>query len=213
MGRLVGHRFHRSGTPPRATRQPPVTRDLDTQVAPQTSAVRAFPESLGGYLSQQSDVVAHLVFDHQIRVINLLTRSAWQVRLAEAEKRDVTPVAERAARELADALLFVDEARLPEGLSGSAEFQTAFTARGPVDSKGRSLREFDLRSRLMRYPCSFLIYSDAFDALPPQARDAVWTTTLGGVIGRRQGRSIRPADQSGSSGDRGDPEGDEKRAA
>lgn len=152
--------------------QPPATRDLDAQVPPQPSTVRAFPESLSGYLSQQSDVVAHLVFDHQIRITNLLTRSGWRVRLAEAEKRDVTPIAERAARELVDAMLFVDEAKLPQGLSGSAEFQTAFTARGPMDSKGRSLRAFDLRARLMRYPCSFLIYSDAFDALPSPVRDA-----------------------------------------
>jgi hypothetical protein len=83
-------------------------------------------------------------------------------------------VIEREARELADALLFVDEARLPQGVSGSSEFAAAFRARGPADSKGRTLREFDLRSRLMRYPCSFLIYSEAFDALPPLMRDAVY---------------------------------------
>ena len=115
--------------------------------------------------------------------------------LAEAEKRDVAPVAEHAARALVDALLFIDEARLPEGLSGGFEFQTAFRARGPVDSKGRSLREFDLRSRLMRYPCSFLIYSDAFDALPSQARDAslkrLWAVLSGEDQDARYARLTR----------------------
>jgi hypothetical protein len=28
------------------------------------------------------------------------------------------------------------------------------------------LREFDLQTRLFKYPCSFLIYSEAFDELP-----------------------------------------------
>jgi hypothetical protein len=175
--------------------QPPVTRDVETQVAPQTSAVRTLPEALDGYLSQQSDVVAHLVFDHQMRVINLLTRAGWQVRLAEAERRDVRPVVERVARELADALLFVDEAGLPEGLRGGSEFAAAFRARGPIDSKGRSLREFDLGSRLMRYPCSFLIYSDAFDALPVQVRDAVyqrlWSVLSGNDRNARYARLTR----------------------
>jgi hypothetical protein len=172
--------------------QPPVTRDTDTVITPLASDVRAFPAPLRGYLSQQSDVVAHLVFDHQVRLINLLTRAGWQVRLAEAEQRDIAATAERLARELADAMLFVDEAPLPKGLSGSAEFVTAFTARGPADPAGRSLREFDLRSRLMRYPCSFMIYSDAFDALPVALRDAVyrrlWTVLSGADSNARYAR-------------------------
>jgi hypothetical protein len=63
--------------------QPPVTRDVDTQVVARATAVDAFPDSLAGYLSHQSDVVAHLVFDHQMRVTNLLTRAGWHVRLAK----------------------------------------------------------------------------------------------------------------------------------
>jgi len=33
------------------------------------------------------------------------------------------------------------------------------------------LREFDLQTRLFKHPCSFLIYSKQFDALPPVMRD------------------------------------------
>ena len=36
------------------------------------------------------------------------------------------------------------------------------------------LHQLDLDSRLFRYPCSFLIYADAFDALPERAKDAVY---------------------------------------
>ena len=57
---------------------------------------------------------------------------------------------------------------------GSSEFATEFAAQGPHDSRGRSLRDFDLKQRLFRYPCSYLIYSDAFDALPAAARDRIY---------------------------------------
>src|SRR5215510_13614103 len=39
---------------------------------------------------------------------------------------------------------------------------------------GRSLRDLDLKRRLFKYPCSFLIYSETFDALPDAAKGAVY---------------------------------------
>jgi hypothetical protein len=73
-----------------------------------------------------------------------------------------------------DYLLFVDEAPLPGRVQGSSGFTEKFSALGSRDSKGRSLRQFDLQRGLMRYPCSYMIYSQAFDALPVAARDAVY---------------------------------------
>jgi hypothetical protein len=67
-----------------------------------------------------------------------------------------------------------------------------FAARGPRDSRGRSLRDLDLRTRLMRYPCSYLIYSEPFDALPPAAKQAVYArvwAVLSGAV--RDGRYDR----------------------
>jgi hypothetical protein len=126
------------------------------------------------YLSPHSDIVALLVFAHQARMMNLLTRVGWESRIAAA----TGPAA--AARtlhddvvSLVDYMLFVDEAPLDRvrGTSGYAEW---FSAQGPRDSKGRSLRELDLQKRLMRYPCSYVIYSDAFDALPADTRAAIY---------------------------------------
>jgi hypothetical protein len=70
-------------------------------------------------------------------------------------------------------MLFVGEARL-DNVSGTSGFAERFSARGPRDSKGRSLRDFDLQQRLMRYPCSYMVYSAAFDALPDAAREMVY---------------------------------------
>jgi hypothetical protein len=58
-----------------------------------------------------------------------------------------------------------------EGVSGFGE---RFSRQGPRDSKGRSLRDVDLTTRLMRYPCSYMVYSEAFDALPTEVRGAVY---------------------------------------
>jgi hypothetical protein len=58
-------------------------------------------------------------------------------------------------------------------LTGTSEFAAEFMARGPRDSRGRSLRDLDLETRLFKYPCSYLIYSEAFDAMPGPVRDDV----------------------------------------
>ncbi len=76
--------------------------------------------------------------------------------------------------ELVDYMLFLDEAPLKCKVAGTSGFAAGFAARGPVDSRGRSLRQLDLERRLMRYPCSYMIYSDAFEGLPAEAKAAIY---------------------------------------
>ncbi len=82
-------------------------------------------------------------------------------------------------------MLFVDEAPIPAGVAGTSGFDAVFSDRGPFDQRGRSLREFDLEERLFRYPCSYMIYTAAFDALPARALDTVfarlWSVLSGEV--------------------------------
>jgi len=40
--------------------------------------------------------------------------------------------------------------------------------------KGVHLRDFDLKTRMFRYPCSFMIYSDAFDGMPSIVKDRLY---------------------------------------
>ena len=125
------------------------------------------------YLSSSSDVAALLVLNHQTHMLNLLTRLAAEARVVELDgvvgSRFSTIV-----RDVADYLLFVDEAPLPRPVRGSSAFAETFSARGPRDERGRSFRELDLTTRLLRYPCSYLVHSPSFDALPALARDAVY---------------------------------------
>jgi hypothetical protein len=135
-----------------------------------------------GYRARSSDIVAHLVLTHQAGMTNLLTRAAFEARVAEESLR-TSPTAEHAgaiaalmdgiAREVVDHLLFVDEAKLPAPVRGTSGFAERFSARGPRDRKGRSLYELDLTRRLMMYPCSYLIYSPGFDALPPLVKQPI----------------------------------------
>ena len=138
-----------------------------------------------GYRSARSDIAALLVFSHQTQMTNLLTRAGWEARAADptlhppfvaAPGQDVA-VAELmrgVADEVVDYLLFIDEAPLPDRIRGSSGFAESFSTAGPRDGKGRSLHDLDLGRRLMKYPCSYLIYSPTFDALPPAAKDPIY---------------------------------------
>ncbi|MCU1385713.1 MAG: hypothetical protein JWL71_4410 [Acidobacteria bacterium] len=139
-----------------------------------------------GYLSAQSDVAALMVFAHQAHMTNLLTRLGWETRIAVHEGRagfDAPPLRDT-VDELVDYLLFVDEPPLPSPIGGSPVFAARFAASGPADKKGRSLRQLDLDRRLMRYPCSYMVYSAAFVTLPPDARRAVYVRMWDVLSGR-----------------------------
>jgi hypothetical protein len=113
-----------------------------------------------GYLSPLSDIVALLVFDHQARAINLVTRLNWESRVGGESVPSLV-------NELADYLLFVP-------LYPRPGFAERVAARAPKDRQGRSLAELDLSRRLFRYPCSYIVYTQAFDALPGGVKNAVY---------------------------------------
>jgi hypothetical protein len=122
---------------------------------------------LDGYLTPYSDIEALMVLEHQAHFANLVTRASYETRLGEAAR-----IAE-AAEALADYMLFVDEAAIPGPVEGSSGFRAKFVAQGPTDSKGRSLRELDLKTRLQKYPLSYMIYSPAFRGLPNAPKNLV----------------------------------------
>jgi hypothetical protein len=126
------------------------------------------------FLSPYSDIVALMVFEHQMHLMNLFTRLGWQARYALSQHVFEQKYLGETINDLADYMLFVDEAPLANPIHGTSGFAKTFTSEGRQDKKGRSLRQLDLKRRLMRYPCSYMIYSEAFDGLPAQARAAVY---------------------------------------
>ncbi len=123
---------------------------------------------LSGYPTPYSDIVALMVMEHQAHLFNLLTRATWESKVG-VESR----VAE-AADAIADYMLFVDEAPIVVGpIEGSSGFTETFIAAGKRDAKGRSLRDLDLRTRLQKYPLSYMIDSATFQALPVAVKSLV----------------------------------------
>ena len=107
-------------------------------------------------------------------------------------------------------MLFVDEAALSDRVQGTTSFAHDFSARGPRDRQGRSVRDFDLKTRLFQYPCSYLIYSRAFDALPAPVKDHVYRRLWEVLSGKDMSEACSP-DARGTEGDPGDSPRDEKR--
>jgi len=157
-----------------------------------------------GYQSMSSDIVALLVLSHQIHMSNLITRVGWEARAADpalhapfvaapGEERRIAQMMSGIATEFVDYLLFVDEAPLADRIHGSSAFAQRFAARGPRDAKGRSLHELDLTRRLLKYPCSYEIYSAPFDALPPPAKDPIYRRLWQVLSGEERGDRYRAA--------------------
>jgi hypothetical protein len=137
-----------------------------------------------------SDLVALMTFEHQTQMINLFTRIGWEARLADDDGTlDVDEAVARRAgiEEVVRYMVFADEAPLSEPIAGVSSFTETFPTRGPSDAQGRSLRDFDLQTRLFRHPLSFMIYSDLFDGLPDAIRDGVYARLLVVLEGRADG--------------------------
>ena len=141
------------------------------------------------YVSPHSDIVALMVLEHQVLVHNRLVKAGFDTRQAldydvmmnrtlenpagtrlESTTRRIMSTGDR----LVEALLLVNEAKLTQPINGTSGYAEQFASAGPRDSQGRSLRDLDLTTRLFKYPCSYLIYSNAFDGLPVESRDYVW---------------------------------------
>lgn len=141
--------------------------------------------TVASYLTPHSDLVALMVYEHQTEAHNRIARALISTRQAlhyqdtlnkelkePADHRweSVARRIESAGDQLTKYLLFSGEAKLEGAVAGTSDFAKQFAARGPFDKEGRSLRAFDLKTRLFKYPCSYLIYSKAFAALPPEVK-------------------------------------------
>ena len=168
-----------------AQRKSPET--LDREAGANATDLSQFV-SVKPYLTPHSDLVALMVLEHQVQMHNFITLANFETRSAlhhddimndaldrpddfrsDLTERRIHGVTEKLVRYL----LFSKEYPLEAPVSGTSGFAEEFAARGPRDSKGRSLRDLDLQTRLLKYPCSYLIYSEAFTQLPTEAKTDV----------------------------------------
>jgi len=128
------------------------------------------------YLSPHSDIVALMVLGHQTHVHNMITSGVYEIRDAVEKglSQKMNEVVKDAGERIVRAMLFAGEAQLSDPVVGTSSFANEFTSQGPRDKRGRSLRELDLKQRLLRYPLSYLVYSKSFDAMPAGLKEYVY---------------------------------------
>lgn len=153
------------------------------------------------YLTADSDIVALMVLEHQVKLHNLITAANYHARMALHYEASINQALGRPADHLSPStqrryqtpadklvkyLLFVEETPLTEPVAGTSAFAQEFAARGPRDRQGRSLRDFDLQRRLFKYPCSYEIYSAAFDGMPEVVKQYVYRRLYDILTGQDQ---------------------------
>jgi hypothetical protein len=155
------------------------------------------------HLRHDSDIVALMVLEHQVTLHNRLAEGALRVRrwmhYQKALQRELgetvsdhptgtaLKVIESETRRILSALLFSDEARLPDGgIRGHSQFKSAFYSKRRFDAKDRSLKDLNLDTRLFQYRCSYLIHSDAFAHLPTALKDSIYRALQGGLMSDTQ---------------------------
>lgn len=143
------------------------------------------------YLRGDSDIVALMTLEHQVAMQSRLTEASYDVRTAIRRQTDLRrelgepatdeftgsclTVASSHAEKILRCLLFCEEAPMPEGgVDGGPAFQEAFRANRKATPDGRSLRDFQLLTRLFKHRCSYLIYSRSWDALPDKFRELLY---------------------------------------
>jgi hypothetical protein len=141
------------------------------------------------YLTPHSDIVALMVLEHQTLMHNFITRANFLTQVTLRDSRIMNKMLERpvdyhsdstkrrivnAGEPLVKYMLFVDEYKLTDPVKGTSGFREHFANLGQRDSKGRSLRDFDLKTRMFKFPCSYLIYSESFDKLPENVKTYVY---------------------------------------
>lgn len=162
-----GNRHFSANSKPGSMGVGPELQDLDGKIA-----IDQYPQST-------SDIVALMVLEHQCHVHNLMTAAAYRYRWAAWMARSVDDqadpdqgtagkLADDHAAGIVDALLFKNAAEMGEGIEGSEAFQSAFLKHYPITKDGQSLADFHLGQKLFKNRCSYMIYSNVFESLPPR---------------------------------------------
>ena len=157
------------------------------------------------YLSPHSDIVALMVMEHQTQMHNAITAANFETRRAIYQSKQMNELLDRpqdhlsesalrridrAAENVVEYLFMCNEFELQDEVAGTSDFADEFQRLGPRDSRGRSLRDFDLTTRLFRYPCSYLVYSPAMDALPDEVLRRVTERMLDVLEGRDESETF-----------------------
>jgi hypothetical protein len=144
-----------------------------------------FPNSPGDrfglakYPVATSDILPHLLLEHQAGFVNRVVEACYRTRTAlHLSGGKLTPAQVLELDEQAGIvtryLLFADETPLPPGgVDGEAAYKSDFLATRREGPGGSALKDLDLRTRLFKHRCSYMIYSPVFAGLPPEMKQRI----------------------------------------
>jgi hypothetical protein len=152
------------------------------------------------HLLPTSDILSHLVHEHQIGFDNRVFQASYLAReiaakggtpsAADQEKLNVK------ARDIVRYVLFADEAKLPPGgIEGDAQFAADFAKTRRASQAGLSLKDFDLRTRIFKHRCSYMIHTPQWSAMPPLIKDRVYAGMKTALSGRHKDFAYLPAQE------------------
>ena len=141
-------------------------------------------------LVRSSDIVALVVLEHQVGMHNRLIEGNYVVRKAIFRDREISRelgekrigfsdttrrIIDHQAERILNYLLFANEVRLDGGgIDSESSFTEDFQHNARVAKDGRSLKDFQLLTRIFKYRCSYMIYSTAFESLPKPLKAKVY---------------------------------------
>lgn len=131
------------------------------------------------HLLPTGDILPQLVHEHQIGFDNRAIQAAYLVRDSEAKGTQLSPAdharLDDKTRELVRYILFADEAKLPPGgLAGDPQFIRDFQRNKKPAAGGASLKDFDLRTRMFKHRCSYMLYTPQWQQLPAAIKTRVY---------------------------------------
>ena len=127
-----------------------------------------------------SDILPQLLHEHQAGFVNRVVEAGYRSRAAlHASNGKLTPAQatelDEQAKIITRYVLFADEVPLSAGgVEGDAAYKADFLSTRRATADGISLKDFDLRTRLFKHRCSYMIYSPVFAGLPVPMKERIY---------------------------------------
>ena len=131
------------------------------------------------HLLPSSDILPHLIHEHQIGFDNQVIHAAYLAREIGDKGRTPTLADDKRLNEKATALvryiLFTDEAKLPpSGIAGDEKYAADFLSNKKASGTGLSLKDLDLKTRMFKHRCSYMLYTPQWQKLPALIKNRVY---------------------------------------
>lgn len=132
------------------------------------------------HLLPTSDILPHLIHEHQMGFENRLVYAIYTMRQLKNDNKGLFGSAAKAeieerAQELARYITFADEAKFPgKGITGDAAFTKDFLSDRRTTKAGLSLKDLDMKTRIFKHRCSYMLYTDTWKEAPKDLKERVY---------------------------------------